>query len=200
MNLFKNILNIDIEKSLDINYIKDFPCHFYLKNLKGKYIGGNDYLAQDVGFKQGNDLIGYTDYDLWPRNIKLIHANDQKVVAQQKSLIFYESGIRANNTLIRVISHKAPLRARNNKIIGNIGLSIILDSLLKEEKLLTKRQLDCLFYLVKGMTAKQIAKKLDLSHRTIEHYIDAIKIKLKCENRRDLISKGLTMQIIRERL
>ena len=65
---------------------------------------------------------------------------------------------------------------------------------------LTKRQLDCLFYLVKGMTIKEIAAMLSLSHRTIEHYIEAIKQKLECNSRSDLICRGLQMSEIKNKL
>ena len=58
---------------------------------------------------------------------------------------------------------------------------------------LTKRQADCLFYLTRGMTSKQIAKQLQLSPKTIEHYLINVKAKLDCNNRAELITKGLKL-------
>jgi DNA-binding CsgD family transcriptional regulator len=52
---------------------------------------------------------------------------------------------------------------------------------------LSVRQNECLFYLVKGYTAKQTAQKLGCSHRTIETHIDHIKNKLKCTTKGQLI-------------
>ncbi|WP_019215119.1 response regulator transcription factor [Legionella tunisiensis] len=65
---------------------------------------------------------------------------------------------------------------------------------------LTKRQMDCLYHLVKGMTIKQIANTLNLSPKTVEHYLDAVKVKLKCRNRAELITVALQMPAIREQL
>lgn len=65
---------------------------------------------------------------------------------------------------------------------------------------LTKRQLDCLYHLVKGMTMKQIARTLALSPKTVEHYLHAIKIKLNCKNRADLIEKALKLPYIKYKL
>ena len=65
---------------------------------------------------------------------------------------------------------------------------------------LTKRQIDCLALLVKGMSYKETGKKLNLSPRTVEHYVDAVKMKLNCDTRSELISKALKMRHIRDRL
>jgi DNA-binding CsgD family transcriptional regulator len=116
------------------------------------------------------------------------------------------------------ISYKVPLYNRHGKTIGTFGIGYELDSLHAEEAILKEisfligpaaeaifkqnlfslrqnkfglsmRQLECLDLLAKGMTYKQIAANLGLSSRTIEHYIEAIKIKLNCESRHALIAK-----------
>lgn len=62
-----------------------------------------------------------------------------------------------------------------------------------EQYCLTMRQSECLILLLKGMTYKEIAAKLNLSPRTIEHYLEAIKIKLNCERKQDLISRAIQL-------
>lgn len=61
-----------------------------------------------------------------------------------------------------------------------------LDSQLQK---LSKRQLDCLFFLSRGMTVKEIASNLHLAPKTVEHYLENIKLKLNCYSRSELISK-----------
>lgn len=56
---------------------------------------------------------------------------------------------------------------------------------------LTKRELQCVSAMLKGKTAKEIAKAFGLSPRTIEHLIERIKLKLKCKTRSQLIEKLL---------
>jgi len=58
-----------------------------------------------------------------------------------------------------------------------------------DNKKLTKRQLECCLLLMKGKTAKDIALVLGLSHRTVEDYLNQIKIKLGCSNKTELIIK-----------
>lgn len=52
----------------------------------------------------------------------------------------------------------------------------------------TKRELDCIPFLIKGYSAKQIAENLNLSFRTIESYINSIKIKTKSNNKNELLA------------
>ncbi|EKF23729.1 bacterial regulatory s, luxR family protein [Mycolicibacterium hassiacum DSM 44199] len=48
---------------------------------------------------------------------------------------------------------------------------------------LTERETDILRYVAKGLTAKQIAAKLSLSHRTVENHVQATFRKLQVANR-----------------
>ncbi len=52
---------------------------------------------------------------------------------------------------------------------------------------LSRRELQCLFYLIQGHSAKSIAKHFNLSPRTIESHIENIKLKTDLLNKRDLI-------------
>lgn len=52
---------------------------------------------------------------------------------------------------------------------------------------LTERETEVLRYVAKGLTAKQIAAKLDLSHRTVENHVQATFRKLQVSNRVELV-------------
>lgn len=60
---------------------------------------------------------------------------------------------------------------------------------------LSKRETECLFYLLDGCTAKEIAAPLKLSHRTVERYIENMKNKLGCSTVSELIVKVLQNEI-----
>ena len=46
--------------------------------------------------------------------------------------------------------------------------------------------------LVQGMNAAEIAEKLQLSPRTVYHYLDNVKHKLGCHNSKELIARYAT--------
>ena len=54
---------------------------------------------------------------------------------------------------------------------------------------LSDREQQCLFFLVKGYTSKMIAKDLNISYRTVEHYIASAKNKLCVKFKNELIKK-----------
>lgn len=55
--------------------------------------------------------------------------------------------------------------------------------------ILSPQQTKCLSLLGQGMTARDIALNMQLSVRTVEHYIAAIKQKLNVKNTKELIAK-----------
>lgn len=56
---------------------------------------------------------------------------------------------------------------------------------------LTDRECEVLYLLSKGQSAPSIGKSLFLSKRTIEHYIEKLKLKLDCSSKQELIEKAL---------
>jgi DNA-binding CsgD family transcriptional regulator len=53
-------------------------------------------------------------------------------------------------------------------------------------KTLSAREKDCLRWFLKGLSAVQIGKKIHLSNRTVEFYIDNVKNKLGCRTKEEL--------------
>lgn len=73
------------------------------------------------------------------------------------------------------------------KAIHQPNISSIEDSSLTAQ--LSRRERECLSLLLKGNSAKQTGRILNLSPRTIESYIEAIKRKFDCRTKIEIISK-----------
>lgn len=56
---------------------------------------------------------------------------------------------------------------------------------------ITKRESEVLFYVVRGKTAQAIADRLCISKRTVEHHIDRLKTKFACQNKAELVAYAL---------
>lgn len=61
---------------------------------------------------------------------------------------------------------------------------------------LTKREVEVLRCTILGYSAKSTAKLLNISFRTVECYIDNIKLKLRCNNKRELIGLIIKSKVI----
>lgn len=52
---------------------------------------------------------------------------------------------------------------------------------------LTPQQTHCFKFILQGYTAKEIAKVLNLSYRTVEHYLERIRFVLGCRNSKEIM-------------
>ena len=66
------------------------------------------------------------------------------------------------------------------------------------EVYLTQREFEISILLVQGRRYKSISEALSLSIRTIEFYIQNIKLKFHCENKKSLVSLLRKIAIIRK--
>lgn len=67
----------------------------------------------------------------------------------------------------------------------------VLPGMLLNHPTLSKREIECLRLLSQGKTVKLCAEELRLSPRTVEHYLENIKMKLNVKTRTQLIEKAL---------
>jgi DNA-binding NarL/FixJ family response regulator len=91
-------------------------------------------------------------------------------------------------------STKSPLIGNKGRILGVQCVSFpVSDQCLIP---LTKQQMACLKELALGFTQKQMAKNLGLSQKTVEHYLDAVKNKLQCKTRSELIMQAIERGLV----
>lgn len=203
---------------LDTSFFHALPFHFYWKDKEGKYLGCNDTQALFAGLNKGSDLLGYNDFDFcWRAIAPVLTNNDREVMLHNKPKVVIEPIMSSKRLARFALSYKTPLHIHGStRTIGIIGASFLLnDEAIIDHSLnhydfkteepnskptrLTQRQSECLYHLIKGMTIKMIAKKLNLSPKTVEHYLRTVKSKLACNNRADLITKGLQLPYIQYR-
>lgn len=211
----------------DLEHIfQSIPAIIFCKDTEGKYLAANDICIKITGNRFERDIIGKSDKFLWGESSVSSQLHDQEVIHSGKSKSYIEYGKIHTGKIIAAVSYKTPLCDRSGKNIGILGMGFLLNetnemiSLFEKKGFLvdrnmmnsvvsnennqitklSERQLDCLFYLIKGMTFKQIGNELNLSPRTVEHYIEKIKIRLDCFSRSDLIAKALKLPAIKERL
>ena len=51
----------------------------------------------------------------------------------------------------------------------------------------SKREIQCLYYLMKGKSARETGTLLNLSQRTVEYYLNCLKEKMHCSRKSELI-------------
>ncbi len=80
--------------------------------------------------------------------------------------------------IVNIVKKK---QSEGHKIIDGLGLII------NEVVGLSNRERECLLYLLQGSTAKQTAKSIGISNRTVETHISNIKVKLGLKNKGEIV-------------
>lgn len=87
----------------------------------------------------------------------------------------------------------------NNTALDNGKRTLIIEIELRQQKRhflvqtrqgeieLTKRELDCLYYLLLGFSSKLAGRQMSISNRTVEKHIESIKNKLGCMTKAEIM-------------
>lgn len=175
------------------NILDLLPGNAYVKNKDGIYIfTGRKYLKRlkDDHVSVNDAILGKSDFDLFPKvTADMFQRHDKIVMASKKSHYFDEELLLDNGGTQKVISKKSPCIGLNNDAIGIVGYSLTYSPILTKtsEVSLTQRELIILATIFNGMTAKEAARYLSLSYRTVEDYYVRLKYKLNCQNRSEFI-------------
>ena len=204
----------------DDHILHQVPGFVGWKGTDLTYKGASGSLLRKFGLCYQQDLLGHSDDSLnknTPQENAMFHQQDILALSgkTQKVIHFLEND---GSDSVYFLS-KGPLK-KSGKIVGIIyhcldwpepnvihllkqvdkkfwmaqpdNIYYSLDQL-HNSKRLSKRELECLFLLLRSKTAKQIGGILGLSIRTIESYIDSIKVKFGCFSKSELIISAMTL-------
>lgn len=202
--------------------IETYPGYMVLKDTESVIVSANQRLSQIVGYQDIRDYLGRTDYDIKSAAVECADdfiKQDKAVMKSNKAISFLDFSIQ-NQEPIAMIKIKSPWHTKG-KLNGTISTAIKLQTELNKTVLnhvlaidkaqcihktyqlkqsyddygLSQRESHVLFLLMRGRTAKRIAQSLSISHRTVESHINAIKQKMQCQTKAELIDKALTSQL-----
>lgn len=197
--------------------INQLPGITYFKDTQGRYLSASESLVKIAGMKQHQQFCGLTDPELpWIEFADYFQQIDRHVLkTKQQDFRIHKAPI-VGGDIVTVITHKKPYITPEGTtgLLGSSSflenpdrlarieqrfksdlsidpeLSITQDYVLidKYENLnLSKRESECVYYYIRGYTAKQIAQRLTLSYRSIESYLDNVRNKLGTNNKIDMM-------------
>jgi len=162
---------------------------------KGKY--GNDFYH--FGCDDPNDFsinqVYLANLDLLKTFIEY-YKDTMKQSKELSGAYHYKFDIDINSEGFQLKNESELLKLFNNRIMFLHEISkqqsskkILLNkNEIYESTPITPQQLNCLSLLASGKSAKEIAKILNLSPRTVDHYLQHLRTRLKCKNSKELIS------------
>ena len=106
------------------NVIDSIPMGVFWKDLNLNYLGANQKLLDDIGFKGINDLIGQSDYAIYSskRDAEPKRNDDLEVISTGKSKLDIEESLPIDGKEVKWLrTNKVPIKNEVNEIIGVLG-------------------------------------------------------------------------------
>jgi two-component system, sensor histidine kinase and response regulator len=121
--------------------IDNLPDFIYIKDKDSRFIIANKKLAVVTGKKSGEDLIGYTDHDFYPKALADLFRKDEidVIVSGVPVINRREKGLDENGASIIVSTSKIPFRNENGEIVGIVGIGRDITKQVEFETALEKR-------------------------------------------------------------
>ena len=114
------------ERNLLHMLINNLPDYIYVKDVEGRFVVANVAVARQMGFSSPDEVIGKSDFDLFPHELAArYYAAEQEVIRSEQGLRDYEGPtIDASKEEENrwVSTTKVPLRDAQGEIAGFVGL------------------------------------------------------------------------------
>ncbi|WP_431694833.1 sensor domain-containing diguanylate cyclase [Rhizobium giardinii] len=126
------------------------PDFHYVKNRKSQFVVTNLNVAHHHGRRKSSEMVGLTDFDLYPRDMaQAFFDREQAVMSSGQPMVDYEEPYLQNGDSERwFLTSKVPLRNRQGDLIGLAGVTRDVT----EKKRLVQQALDSSNLLSQAMT------------------------------------------------
>lgn len=127
----RKILRALIDNVPDFMYVKDMDCRFLVANLS---------VARQMGAKTPEELLGKNDFDFYPREIATtFYKDEQRVIRSgQPEVNREETGVDSHGNVSQVMTTQVPLRDKNGRVTGLVGIGRDITHLKKVQEAMQK--------------------------------------------------------------
>jgi PAS domain S-box-containing protein len=117
-------LILDSERKMLRALIDHIPDSMYVKDSEGRFVLANIRLAETVGLRDPQLLIGKTDYELFPHELASKFREDEiRVMQSGESLSEHEeTGLDQAGNVVPMLTTKVPLRDSKGEVTGIAGI------------------------------------------------------------------------------
>jgi two-component system, sensor histidine kinase and response regulator len=108
------------ERKMLRSLIDNVPNFLYIKDTQARFVVANLHCARQLGLKTAEDLLGKSDFDLYPQNLAAgFYEDDQNVIRTGQPLLNREEmGVDSEGNPTRVLSTKVPILDKDGRITG----------------------------------------------------------------------------------
>jgi len=115
---------LDRERSLLRTIMECIPDYVYAKNTRHEFLAASTALAQRMGAKSGDELLGKSDFDFYPRDIADKYAKDEDDLMRSGQAVIdrEESTVDAEGKTVWHLTSEVPFRDASGTVVGLVGI------------------------------------------------------------------------------
>lgn len=128
-----------------IYFFENSSDYIYIKDKEHRFLFLSNALAKITNHDSWQDVVGKTDFDIFPEELAKVYFEEQKMVVEKgKELVGIEEPYYdENGKQCWVSTNKKPMHSSNGEIIGLIGISRDITKIKElEEELIKKASYD----------------------------------------------------------
>jgi DNA-binding CsgD family transcriptional regulator len=183
---------IGLSNTQDLKGIYDKELNCLAKQM------ANLFVEEDAKVMNKNCSFTVIFYGLYAKNKPLLMYGKKYPIINEKKVIL-GCGFCAQDMTTSPLINLVPLLSLRQTMYGNRQLGNQFSYIIAEcipEYDLSRRQVECLFHLLRGQSANDIAMTLNISKRTVETHVDIIKFKLGCDTKSQLIDRAISTGLL----
>lgn len=155
-------------------------------------------------FEEQNNYVFETGREMISLELHAYAEGAQRFLRSRKSPLYDEAGfIKAVECSCHELQHKdlnlflAQLLRIDHYITNDHGTyHTRANYTCQQVPHLSPRESECLFFLVRGFTAKEISHRLGIATPTVNSYIENLKSKLNCNSRSQMIERAAELNLL----
>ena len=192
--------------------MKHLNIYIWAKDKNYKYIYCNEHFAEAAGLDSPEQIVGKSDIQLpWRKFAEHYQVGDYGVLQGNARINVPEVTDTVTN-IKEVLVTESQLLNKSNQCIGVVGSCVDITGKQLVKKIgyydpikkryyfddeglgnmyLSAREITVFKHILLGYTAGQIGEKIKISPKTVESYIEAIRLKLQAKNKGEIIATAI---------
>jgi PAS domain S-box-containing protein len=103
--------------------LDNFPFLVWLKDVEGRFLAVNDTFSRACGRASADEVVGLTDFDVWPKELAQNYVDDDRSVMATRKQKDVEETILTQGALRWFETFKTPVLDRLGNVLGTTGFA-----------------------------------------------------------------------------
>lgn len=103
--------------------LDNLPFFFWLKDVESRFLAVNRVFAKACGRSNPQEIVGLTDFEVWPRELAERYVADDRAVMSSRKEKAIEEPVAGGSEAGWIETYKKPVIAEDGSLLGTVGFA-----------------------------------------------------------------------------